>query len=121
MRRRNDTKVILSAMKDDMVTARDIAEKTGFSTLSVGALLRNARRNGLVMLVCERPVKRNGHWQMTSFWAKAPKITLSPFTQSPLTHGIDADDLAWMAYWNEKREQRLKRREQNACLSATAD
>ena len=108
-RRLGDQRLVLAAMPlGQAVPAAYIAKKTGFNSNQVGALLRNALKDGKVERAGTRCLKIGAHWQMTPVWIRSERLeSLKPIT------GLDADDLAWMAYWSERRRERLRRQIRN--------
>jgi len=111
-RRLGDQRTVLAAMPlGQAVPAAYVAKKTGFSSNQVGALLRNALRDGKVERAGTRSMKIGKHWQMTLVWLRSERLaSLHPL--KPVT-GLDADDLAWMAYWSERYRERLRRQLRN--------
>jgi len=112
-RRLGDQRTVLAAMPlNREVPAAYIARKTGFSSNQVGALLRNALRDGKVERAGTRCLKIGKTWQMTPVWIRSERLESLHPTQPPVT-GLDADDLAWMAYWSERYRERLRRQIRN--------
>jgi len=74
-RRLGDQRLVLAAMPlGQAVPAAYIARKTGFSSNQVGALLRNALRDGKVERAGTRCLKIGKTWQMTPVWIRSERL-----------------------------------------------
>lgn len=112
-RRLGDQRTVLAAMPlNREVPAAYIAKKTGFSSNQVGALLRNAFREGRVERAGTRCLKIGKTWQMTPVWIRSERLESLHPTKPPVT-GLEAEDLQWMAYWSERYYERLRRQMRN--------
>lgn len=108
-RRLGDQRTVLAAMPlGQAVPAAYLAKKTGFHSNQVGALLRNALREGRVERAGTRSLKIGKTWQMTPVWIRSERLESLHPTQPPVT-GLDEADGQWMAYWSERRRERERR------------
>ncbi len=108
-RRLGDQRTVLAAMPlGQAVPAAYLAQKTGFHSNQVGALLRNALREGRVERAGTRCMKIGKNWQMTPVWIRSERLAALHPIRPPVT-GLNPEDLQWMAYWSERRRERERR------------
>lgn len=111
MKLKSKTDAVIEAMGDDEITSSDLAERIGITPQSVGAILRNARKKGLVVLIGTKVIGHGNQWHVASVWRKTKDDETE--TEKPMV-AITDEDLKWMDYWRNRRVQRLKRRYANS-------
>lgn len=111
MKLKSKTDAVIEAMGDDEITSSDLAERIGITPQSVGAILRNARKKGLVVLIGTKVIGHGNQWHVASIWRKTKDDEIE--TGKPMV-AITDEDLKWMDYWRNRRAQRLRRRYTNS-------
>lgn len=102
-----DERANLYAMvrKHGPCSARSIAPRLGWSSQKAANILRILQRHGVVEIAVEN--QGHGHlWKVCKLIRKTKSTIEKELT---IEKGLDAADLAWMAYWRNHRTERTKR------------